>query len=278
MSARPPVGEMAVGEWERFEVCSERVVPVSEMVVRQFIPAYNSAPSIIVIAQQWPCWLSTALVLQLPVIGGYFSSRFHEFFQVPDSLNLMSSWSTVDLFRGINDEHRGCTVLASGSINFLSAVERGCVGHTGGQVFAVDHYFPRTNERDTTPSYRMWGAHRMRDGYVSGSLAPADYGGAANAVHFVFHHGIQAAIPSPVGFVPRVLRHFVNSALRGGFTAIDPPPLYQEIQQLGHPSSLKNSGGLRVFMMYTIRLESMPFSVSSSRLVGCGGDSPRRSG
>ena len=123
-------------------------------VVRQFIPTYHGAPPIIVIAQHWPCWLSTVIGLQLPLVGGYFAARFHTFFQLPrSSLNLMSSWSTVEHFCGIGHTYANCTILASGSMNFLATVERGCAGHTGALVFAVDHFFPRSNMRDTLRLY-----------------------------------------------------------------------------------------------------------------------------
>ena len=224
MMAGPWMADSMVSVLEGSVSGEEVARSVPEMVVRQFIPSYQSAPPIIVIAQQWPCWLSTALALGLPVIGGYFSSRFHEYFKVPDSIKLMARWSTVDMFKHIGEGHNNCTVLASGSINFLAAVERGCGGHAGPLVFAVDHHFPRTGKRDTTRLYRSWGSHRMREGYVSGMLAHADYGGATNAIHFVFHRGLSTAIPRPSGGVPRVLRHFVNSASRGGFVAIDSPP------------------------------------------------------
>ena len=123
-------------------------------VVRQFVPTYQAAPPIIVIAQQWPCWLSTVISLRLPLAGGYFALRFHTFFQLPSSsLNLMLSWSIVEHFCGIDHACADCTILASGSMNFLATVERGCAGHTGALVFVVDHFFPQSNMRDTLHLY-----------------------------------------------------------------------------------------------------------------------------
>lgn len=185
-----------------------------QAVIRQFIPAYPAVPPIVVIAQQWPCWLGTALALGLPVIGGYFSSRFHRYFRVPDSLKLMPIWSTVEHFRELPDEYVNCTVLASGSINFVATVERMCVAHTGALVFAVDHHFPRTTMRDTLRLYSSWGSHRMREGYVSGILSHANHGGATNAVHFVFLRNLDKPLPQPGVSIPRVLKHFVNPASR----------------------------------------------------------------
>ncbi len=53
----------------------------------------------------------------------------------------------------------------------------------------------------------------------------ADFGGATNAVHLVLTKGIDIAIPSPASTIPRLRKHFVNAAARGGFQAIQPPPL-----------------------------------------------------
>ena len=232
-----------------------------ESVVRQFIPTYHSAPAIIVIAQQWPCWLSTALALGLPVIGGYFSSRFHGCFEVSASLKLMTSWSTVEHFRGIDEEHNNCTVLASGSINFVGAVERGCVGHKGPLIFAADHYFARTGARDTTRLYRSWGCHRMREGYVSGILSHAEHGGATNAVHFVFHRGLSSTIPRPASSVPRLLKHFVNSAARGGYVAIEPPPALPHDGVARQPLVVDEMG--RIEGLYDVYNPALEYAIPS---------------
>jgi hypothetical protein len=36
-----------------------------------------------VVSQKWPCWLSTALSLGFPVVGGFFPSRYHSQFDIP---------------------------------------------------------------------------------------------------------------------------------------------------------------------------------------------------
>ena len=228
-----------------------------EEVVRQFIPTYHSAPAIIVIAQQWPCWLSTVLALRLPLIGGYFSSQFHKFFLVPDSLKLMSSWSTIESFRDLSDEYLECTILASGSMNFLTTVERSCVGHEGALIFAVDHFFPRSGMRDAIRLFRSWGCHRMQDGYMSALASHTNYGGATNAVHFVMHRGLASAIAQPVLSVPRVLRHFVNSASKGGFVAIDAPPDLREIER--EPVVIEELG--RIEGLYDVSKPGLEYAI-----------------
>ena len=59
---------------------------------------------------------------------------------------------------------------------------------------------------------------------MSGLVYHANYGGATNAVHLIVHRGLDATITAPLVSVPRVLKHFVNSASKGGFAAIDAPP------------------------------------------------------
>ena len=253
MCKRPLVERTVIGEEDGEGVLAD--------VVRQFIPSYQRAPAIIVVAQQWPCWLSTVLALRLPLIGGYFSSRFHKCFMVPDALKLMSSWSTIDHFHGISQEYEGCTVLASGSMNFLAAVERGCVGHTGAVVFAVDHFFPRSGMRDAVRHFRSWGCHRLQDGYMSGLVHHANYGGATNAVHLILHRGLNHTIDTPLVSIPRVLKHFVNSASKGGFVAIDAPPDITQEECVRQPIVIEGIG--RLEGLYDVVRPTMEYAIPS---------------
>lgn len=68
---------------------------------------------------------------------------------------------------------------------------------------------------------------------MSALVSHSAYGGATNAVHFVLHRGLASTITPPAVSVPRVLRHFVNSASKGGFVAIDAPP------DIGGPGDLE---------------------------------------
>ena len=228
-------------------------------MVSQFIPTYHSAPPIVIIAQLWPCWLVSALSLQLPVIGAYFASRFHKFFALPESLNLMSSWSTVEHLCGLHEIPLDCTILVSGSMTFLATVLRWCGEHSGPQVFAVDHHFHRTTMRDTLRLYRSWASHRMREGFVSDVLHHSEYGGATNAAHFVFHRGMGAGSLRPVSCVPRSLRHFVNHAAKGGFVAIDAPPAIPHDIESRHPMVVDDLG--RVDGLYDVCRPALDYAV-----------------
>lgn len=199
-------------------------VPEFTLTVRQFIPTYASAPSIIVIAQQWPCWLSTALSLHLPVVGAYFSSLYHQYFIVPDSLNLMTSWSTLEDLCPLDESLSNCTVLASGSMNFLPKVQHILAAHSGPFIFSADVFFPRVGLRDARRLYQAWACHRLYDGYGSAILSHSDYGGATNGVHYICHRNVNILFGLPAASVQRTVKHFVNAATRGGFKAIKRPP------------------------------------------------------
>lgn len=122
------------------------VAPIATSIMRQFLPLYVTAPTVIVIAQQWPCWLSTVLALEIQVVGAYFSSSLHHHFQVPGSCKL-KSWATVEDLKSPSFVLDNVVVLASGSLQFLPVVEH---LRPTKMIFAVDVYFPRMGLRDCT--------------------------------------------------------------------------------------------------------------------------------
>ena len=192
-------------------------------VVRQFIPIFDSAPSIVVVAQQWPCWLSTVLALRLPVIGGFFASRYHTYFDIPDTLKLTPSWSTVDTLSSHSLALEHATILASGSLAFLATVEAWLRSYTGPFIYAVDMCFLRHSLRDATRLYRSVACHKLREGYDANIVDHAAYGGGTNAVHLLLTTRLTRSIVAPPASLRRVVKHVVNAAARGGFVAISPP-------------------------------------------------------
>ncbi len=174
----------------------------------------------VVIAQKWPCWLSTVLTLDFHVVGAYFSTRFHHHFPVPEGRKV-NSWSTVEDLSSSPPTLDNIVVLASGSLNFLMALEH---LRPAALLFAVDVYFPRSSLRDCTQLYHSTAAWKIGGGYSSAIMCHADYGGATNAVHLVLMKGLDTPFTAPTTTLPRVLKHFVNTASRGGFREIRPPP------------------------------------------------------
>ena len=154
-------------------------------VVRQEVPTFPRVPSVVVISQGWPCWLSTVLLLQLELIGGFFALRFHAFFQVPDSLSLESAWATMDKLTPHISRLSGCAVLALGSLTYLAALEHMLATHDGPFAYAVDSEFSRTTMRDALRLCQSVAGHKLRDGYDVHIAHHRAYGGAMNACHVI---------------------------------------------------------------------------------------------
>jgi hypothetical protein len=198
----------------------DKLPPPATSVIRLGVCSYSTAPSVVVIAQKWPCWLFTALALGLPVIGGFFSSRYHSYFPIPDEGKL-KSWSTVEeLSAWFKQAPAEAVVLASGSLNFLVGLQHMAPARF---LFAVDVYFPRVGLRDSERHYRSTATRLIREGYMSAILRHADFGGATNAVHLVVSKGFDIVFARPSSRIPRVIKHHVQTAARGGFPEIDPP-------------------------------------------------------
>jgi hypothetical protein len=47
---------------------------------------------IVIIAENWPCWLVSSTALKLPVQGAYFPVLYHGYFKPKDSV---SNWMTM---------------------------------------------------------------------------------------------------------------------------------------------------------------------------------------
>jgi hypothetical protein len=72
--------------------------------------------------------------------------------------------------------------------------------------------------------YRSTAICKVADGYMSAILRHSDFGGSTNGVHLVLWRGFEASFTVPSLRLPRVLKHFVDAAAKGGFRAIDAPP------------------------------------------------------
>jgi hypothetical protein len=109
-------------------------------VMHQGVCLFDSAPPVVVVAQKWPCWLYTALSLGLTVVGGFFGSRFHSYFPVPDTCKLKSWFTVEDLPSMLSQFLDNAVILASGTLNFLGGLEHWSPSRV---MFSVDVYFPK---------------------------------------------------------------------------------------------------------------------------------------
>ena len=119
--------------------------PNIQSIVRHPILAIWVPCSIIIIANNWPCWLAPALALTLPLAGAYFPQRLHHLFQVPVTFSapkLMSNWSSIPEFLNLRSlPSCPLIVLGSGTDTFLPQILSKFDYHQCPLVYAVDTLF-----------------------------------------------------------------------------------------------------------------------------------------
>ena len=121
------------------------VPPNIQSIVRHPILTIWVPCSIIIIANNWPCWLAPALALTLPLAGAYFPQRLHHLFQVPVTFSapkLMSNWSSIPEFLNLRSlPSCPLIVLGSGTDTFLPQILSKLDYHQCPLVYAVDTLF-----------------------------------------------------------------------------------------------------------------------------------------
>jgi len=139
------------------------IKPDFQGVVRQEVCPLRVTGGIVVICQGWPCWLTAALALGLPVVDVFCSQHYHEIF-------LSAGWNLKDvvfhnlvMFRSlmIPQDH---WVLASGDIEFFLIVQAKMQWYQARFLFSVDVRFDRYRPRDLLRHYEKWAQDHARMG------------------------------------------------------------------------------------------------------------------
>ena len=115
-------------------------------VVRQPVLRIKLPCALIVVASQWPCWLSPVLSLRLPLAGAFFPKTLHALFKPPAAWSqpkLMDSWSTYEDFLQLNLPSVPLIVLASGQGGKLLEVLSRLKDHKGVFMFAMNTPFSK---------------------------------------------------------------------------------------------------------------------------------------
>lgn len=224
---------------------ADLVAPPPE-IIRQLVPVYQSKHPIILIAQHWPCWLSTLLSLALPLERVFVQARFRPLFPKPTHLKINIGWDTLDKLSGLADTSTFC-VLCSGLVSFLKELPAGLIQGSILFIHAVEATFARySRQRDYDRQRRTWSRELKGMGLHCISLRHADFGGITNAVHLIASRGVDSSIFQAQGGLPRTLGHVINAAARGFFPSLEfPTPLMEPIERC--PSLLRKEGLFDVF-------------------------------
>jgi hypothetical protein len=163
---------------------------------------------IIVIVQEWPCWLALTLALNLPLVKAYIPKEFQSVFNT-------LAFSPLTDFAALWDapsEWNSCTVLASGSNKYLSFVLSKLRNHDGSFIYATDTVFKDWRIWDVMHLLQKWSTLCKQQNLESSIVTHADFGGVTSGFHLLsFHHVNPSVFIAPLA-LPQVLVHILNAA------------------------------------------------------------------
>ena len=145
----------------------------------------------VVIAQHWPCWLSSLISLTLPVEKIFAQMGYQSVFVESTHDKLKSCSFPLDHIP-TSGSFKTCSVLGSGSIEFLSELPRHILFQSSTFVYACVFDFRRfRRERDLKRRLRSTVSSLMGMGLDAAIVRHADFGGVSNASYIVTSRGIN---------------------------------------------------------------------------------------
>jgi hypothetical protein len=129
-------------------------------MIHQFIHLVRCPNSIVVIAQEWPCWLSAIIALKLPLMVAFITKEFQSMFNVPQYAPLLMF---ADMWEA-PEEWNSCTVLASGSNEYLGFVRSKLKHHEGPFIYSTKPIVKNRCRRDIISLLDTWARLRKEQG------------------------------------------------------------------------------------------------------------------
>ncbi len=126
-------------------------------IIHQMIHLIVGCSNIVVIAQEWPCWLPVALAWKLPVTAMFAQSRFLLLFSplTNDSIR----WGTLQEWLALTQspcDWEISTILGSGKSEFFSVVLVKLSKHVGSFLHSTDMVFTGHRLRLVSGLYSSW--------------------------------------------------------------------------------------------------------------------------
>ncbi len=157
-----------------------------------------------VICQGWPCWLTSALMLGLPVVDVFCPQRYQGLFLSAGSNLENVVFHDLVIFRGlVISQDRW--VLASGDIEFFATVQAKMQWYQACFLYSVDVRFERYPPRDLLRHYERWARDHACMGLGLSIVRHANCGGVNLAAHYDCFGNI---FNKPTIYVPCVPRIF----------------------------------------------------------------------
>jgi hypothetical protein len=107
---------------------------------------------IVVIAQEWLCWLSALIALKLSLVVAFITKEFQSIFNVPQ----YSPLSTIADMWEAPEEWNSCTVLSLGSHKYLGFVRSKLKHHEGPFIYSTNIIIKNHQKRDIIHILEAW--------------------------------------------------------------------------------------------------------------------------
>jgi hypothetical protein len=164
-------------------------------MIRQFIHPVRCQNCIVVIAQEWPCWLSATIALKLPLMVAFITKLFQLMFNIPQYAPLSTF---ADMWEAPK-EWNSCTVLALGSKEYLGFVQSKLKHHEGPFIYSTNPIVKNRRRRDIIRLLDTWARSRKEQGLKSAIISHADFGGVTSAIHIIgYRHVDQSVFMPPI--------------------------------------------------------------------------------
>ena len=195
-------------------------------IIRHLIARVECTTGVVVVSQDWSCWVSTLLALQIRDVQVFAPVVYQRWFEGAEELDWRwrsvkefseSRWSTV---------WDNYTVLSSGSMQFLPQVMSKLKTHVGSFVYATDVVFAGRRVRDIQRSYCTMQQQRLVDyGLESVQVLHAEFGGITSAIHLLSYRMLTPDVFRPYNVLQRSLAHVLDAATSISGVEIGEPPL-----------------------------------------------------
>jgi hypothetical protein len=172
---------------------------------------------LVIIVQDWPCWLAPALAMNLPLAAVFISKAMQSLFAAREYIPLAS----LDARWEVPPDWSSYTVLASGTHEWFSFISAKLSAHVGTFIYATDVVFRGRRPWDVSRLLDAWANLRDQQGFTL--VRNSDFGGVTSGIHLLSSRGVDAAVFCPPPALPRILAHIVNAATPDPLREIELP-------------------------------------------------------
>ena len=188
-----------------------------DSVVRCMFRPIATVSGVVVIAQEWPCWLQVLIDLGVNVNKVYAPVIYEDVFR-REARNILR-WSPIremeelDVVPAAWNQY---TLLASGSFGFCREMVDKLRHHIGPYLYAIDMNFRLMRPRLVDHALGHYSSQLRELGMDTTRVVHAEFGGVTTARHVIAHRNIVGKdVFVPHRILNRTLSHVISSTVSG---------------------------------------------------------------